>query len=145
MTFSAAAHLLDASLSATVNVDAPKLDVNISQVHNVDSTCDPAPQSLPPDQVYQNLTLVAPSWGLELSEVFNETGKFFKSVAEVQSFSQTIYDHGLPTACVSFDAAKKSLGPVAQTKSSKNAAAGSTRLPSTTVSLAIFIMFLTMI
>ena len=115
VTFALAVDALiaDASVSLTVDLDVPKLDVNIAQVHNVTYDCRPVPanSSVPSDQIYQNLTLVAPSIGFEVMEIFNESAGFFgvKWSGE-QQFEQG-RNFNLTTDCLFYDAAKKSLGP----------------------------------
>ena len=114
----------DFAISATAAVDGdmsayfdvPKLDVQISQVHNVTSSCDPASSSTPSNQVYSNLTNVVPSIGFDASVIFSAD-----EVIEHQSsrpFSEEIYAKNLSTACLAFDEAQKTLGPADKVKPS---------------------------
>lgn len=100
------------SVSLEVGLDVPKLDIGIKQVHNVSSSCDPAPASLPPDQVYQNLTLVSPSLGMDVFEIFDENATIVgvKASAE-QAFNQTLFTYDLATTCLFYDAAKETFAP----------------------------------
>ena len=109
---------LDVDFEATVTLDVPKLDLSIEQVHNVNSTCDPAPSSLSQDQIYPNLTMIVPSIGLDAFEVFTEDAKAgpYGSKAD-QRFSQN-YSKNITTACFFYDQAQKTLGPVPATKPS---------------------------
>ncbi|KAL8787471.1 MAG: hypothetical protein Q9195_007763 [Heterodermia aff. obscurata] len=98
----------------TAYFDVPKLDVQVSQVHNVTASCDAASPSLPKDQIYGNLTNVVPSIGFDASVIFSAD-----EVIEHQSsrpFTEDIYAKNLSTACFEFDPAKKTLGPAAQAK-----------------------------
>ena len=129
----------DAAVQLAVTLDVPKLDVEVSQVHNVDSSCNPAPASLPPDQVYQNLTLLVPSIGFDAFEVFTETGKIpGLDLSADQSFEQTS-SKNITTACYFFDAAKKTLGPAPTIKSSS---ATSNHIALTGIFMAIMIAVL---
>lgn len=110
-----------ASLQLTVDLDVPKLDVEIKQVHNVTSNCDPAPASTTPNQVFRNATLVVPSIGFDAIEIFNETAHFLGAeLSGAQHFEQN-KSIDLPTACYYFDAAKKTMGPAAAAKRSLGA------------------------
>lgn len=112
------AEVAGASIQVTVDLDVPKLDVEIKQVHNVTSNCDPAPASTPSDQVFRNATVVVPSVGFDAIEIFNETAYFLGAkLSGAQHFEQgTSID--LATACYYFDAAKKTMGPAAAAKPS---------------------------
>ena len=69
--------------------------------------------------MYENLTLVAPSLGLDLFEVFNESANFLGAkLSGQQPFNQSFF-WDLPTQCLFFDAAKKTLGPASATKSAQ--------------------------
>ena len=107
------AFIADASVQLTVDLDVPKLDVEIKQVHNVTSNCDPAPTSTRTDQVFQNATLLVPSIGFDAIEIFNETASFLGAkLSGAQHFEQN-KSFDLTTACYYFDAAKKTMGPAA--------------------------------
>ncbi|CAD6591577.1 MAG: hypothetical protein ASARMPREDX12_005261 [Alectoria sarmentosa] len=116
--------IIGASVSLDVGLDIPKLDLDIKQVHNVTANCDPAAPSLlsgskRDNTVYENLTLVAPSLGLDLFEVFNESANFLGAkLSGQQPFNQSFF-WDLPTQCLFFDAAKKTLGPASATKSAQ--------------------------
>ena len=108
-----AANVVNGDISAYF--DVPKLDVQVSQVYNVTSSCDAASASVPQDQIYGNLTNVIPSIGFDASVIFSA-----QEVVEKQSsrpFTEDIYAKNLSTACLAFDPAKKTLGP-AQAKPS---------------------------
>lgn len=114
----------DASVQLTVDLDIPKLDVEVKQVHNVTSNCDPAPASTPTDQVFRNATLLVPSIGFDAIEIFNETASFLGAkLSAAQRFEQNA-SIDLSTACYYFDAAKKTMGPAASAKLSRSLAAG---------------------
>lgn len=102
---------LGGSVTLGVDLEVPKLDVGIKQVHNVSSSCNPALASLPPDQIYQNLTLVSPKLGFGLSE--NLEGEFnlpgIKASAG-KRLSQT-FTNDLGTTCLFYDADKQTLAP----------------------------------
>ncbi|MCJ1481775.1 hypothetical protein MMC06_001934, partial [Schaereria dolodes] len=105
-----------ASVQLTVDLDIPKLDVGIKQVHNVTSNCDPAPASTPTDQVFRNATILVPSIGFDAIEIFNETAFFLGAhLSGAQHFEQN-KSFNLATACYFFDAAKKTMGPAAAAK-----------------------------
>ena len=113
-----------ASVQLTVDLDIPKLDVAIQQVHNVTSNCDPAPASTPTDHVFRNATLVLPSIGFDAIEIFNETAYFFGvDLSGTQHFEQK-KSFNLPTSCYYFDPAKKTMGLAAEAKLSLSLAAG---------------------
>ena len=140
VTFVASVGALDASAAVqlAVTLDVPKLDVEIKQVHNVDSACNPAPPSLPSDQVYQNLTLLVPSIGFDAFEVFTEKGQFpgLDPQQANQVFSQT-ESKNITTACYLFDAAKKTLGPAPMNRPSKISSATSNHTSLAGVFMAI--------
>ncbi|KAK3166836.1 hypothetical protein OEA41_009961 [Lepraria neglecta] len=98
-----------ASANASAYVDVPKLDVQVKQVHNATSSCDPAPASLPAAQVYANLTNIVPSIGFDAFAVAAETELIFLNQHQGYNKSWTI--HNFSTACVQYSAAKKTLGP----------------------------------
>lgn len=126
----------DAAIELTVGLDVPKLDVEIKQVHNVSSTCDPASASLSPDQIYPNLTTVVPSIGFDVFEVFNESASFFGIQLDGQQpFNQSPPELALPTECSFFDQVKHTMGPVPAIKTKQIGAA--VRTP---VSLGVALM-----
>ena len=133
----------DASVSLTVDLDIPKLDVNITQVHNVTSDCNPvssANSSVPSDQIYQNLTLIAPSIGFRAMEIFNESAKFFGvTLSGQQAFDQS-KDFDLPTDCLFYDAAKKSLAPPTAVKAKLSQSRAVDRCPASAVAVAMAIL-----
>lgn len=114
----------DISISATgaiegdmaAYLDVPKLDVEVSQVHNVTSSCDAASPSVPKDQIYGNLTNVVPSIGFDASVIFSANEVFEHQSS--RPFAHDFYAKNLSTACLAYDPAKKTLGPVAQAKPS---------------------------
>ena len=116
--------LSDVAASVDVNTyfDVPKLDVEVTQVHNANSTCDPGPSSLAADQIFTNLTNVIPSIGFDASVTFTEEilgGK------DDQPFNKSWTALNLSTACLAFNPAAKTLGPAAQAKPSQvNASSG---------------------
>lgn len=110
-----------ASVSLDVGLDIPKLDLDIKQVHNVTSNCDPAAPSLlsnrtKDDTVYENLTLVTPSLGLDVFEVLTESGELPGAKLTSQHPFNQSFSRDLATQCLFFDAAKKTLGPASATK-----------------------------
>ena len=92
------------------------------------------------DQIYKNLTNVVPSIGFDASVIFSA-----QEVFEQQSsrpFTEDFYAKNLSTACLAYDPAKKTLGPVAQVKpsGSKIGAAFSIRSSSRGLALVIAVM-----
>ena len=122
--------IADASISLTVDLDVPKLDVDMNEVHNVTATCDPATPSTPTDQVFRNATLVVPSVGLDAIEIFSENGSFLG--LQLLSADQTLEQSdsfNLTTGCYSFDKANKTLSLAHDTKSSLSLATAGVRAP----------------
>lgn len=116
--------IADASVQLTVALDVPKFDVEMKQVHNVTSNCDPALASTPTDHVLKDATLLMPSIGFDATETFGESASFLgANLAGVQNFEQN-KSINLPTACYYFDAAKKTMGPATAVKLSRSLAAG---------------------
>lgn len=133
------------SLGVDVGLDVPKLDVEIKQVHNVSSKCDPAPASLPPDQIYQNLTQVSPSIGFDIFEIFSENATFpGVHLSAQQPFMQNV-SFGLPTTCLFYDAAKKTLAPAPVVKSAHVSKASGIYTPLAATFTAIAVVALTVI
>lgn len=135
------------SLSVVVGLDVPKLDVGIKQVHNVSSSCDPAPASLPPDQNYQNLTLVSPSLGIGSFEILEENATLFGAhvLAKQQQFDQTLLNQSLTTTCLLYDAAKQTFGPAPEVKPAHLSNASGVYAPLAAALTAIAIVALTAI
>ena len=140
----------DASVSLTVDLDIPKLNVNITQVHNVTSDCNPvspfsansssSSSSVPSDQIYENLTLIAPSIGFREMEIFNESASFFGvNLGGQQAFDQS-EDFNLSTECLFYDAAKKSLTPPTAVKAKVVRSQAVDRRPSFAVAVTMAIM-----
>lgn len=126
---------LPVSLQVAVTLDIPKLDATIMQVHNVNVSCDPAPASDPRDQVYQNLTLVQPSIGVDALEVFEEAlNLILVKPSDTQPFYEG-YSTNLPTACYAFSSADKTLIAAAQSKPSDTSSAMSVHAP-------LFVLFI---
>ena len=98
-----------------MTLDVPKLDVQIVQVHNVNVSCDPAPASLPADQVYTNLTNIIPSIGFDALEVFQATAPDFTAGLP---FYQNV-QHNFSTTCLAFNAAQQTLAPATEIKPSQ--------------------------
>lgn len=116
-------------VSLTAGVDLPRLDVEIKQVHNVNSSCDAAPLSTPPDMVYENLTLIAPSIGFDVFEIFNENVTLFGEPLDAEQPFNQGFEYGLPTACLMFDAAKKTLAPALAVKPAQVSVAAGVHVP----------------
>ena len=122
-----------------MTLDIPKLDAKIMQVNNVNVSCDPAPASLPSDQVYHNLTLVVPSVGVDALEVFQEAlNLVLVKPSDTQPFYEA-YTENLPTACYAFSRAKKTLVAAAQSKPSDTSSATSARFPMTLLLLSVIL------
>ena len=100
-------------------LDVPKLDVQVSQVHDVTSSCDPASSSLPADQVFKNLTNVVPSIGFDVSVMFAATE--FTEEQTSPPYLESWTAKNLSTACLNYDVAAKTLGPAAHAKPSGSA------------------------
>ena len=114
-----------ASFNIETYFDVPKLDVQVTQVQNANSTCDPAPSSLAADQIFKNLTNVIPSIGFDASVTFTEEAL---GDTDAQPFGRSWTALNLSTACLAFDAAAKTLGPAAQAKPSQVNASGGTQI-----------------
>ncbi|CAD6563932.1 MAG: hypothetical protein ASARMPREDX12_007793 [Alectoria sarmentosa] len=131
---------LPVSVQVGVTLDIPTLNATIMQVHNVDVSCDPAPASLPTDQVYEDLTLVVPSIGVDALEVFQEAlNLVLVKPADTQPFYEG-YSTSLPTACYAFSRAEKTLVAAAQSKPSDTSSATGAPVPL----FALFIAIITM-
>ena len=130
---------LPVSVQAAVTLDIPKLDATVMQVHNVTVSCDPAPASLPPDQVYENLTLVIPSIGVDALEVFQEAlNLVLVKPSDTQPFYES-YTTKLPTACYAFSRAEKTLIAAAQSKPSDTSSATSAYVPLPALLMAVLL------
>ena len=105
-----------ASVDFATYFDGPKLDVQVTQVHNINATCDPAPSSLAADQIFRNLTNLKSSVGVDS---FILTGEEVIGITLDQPpiLGGTLYN--LPTACLAFNPAAKTLGPAAQAEPSQ--------------------------
>lgn len=125
-----------ASIDVATYFDVPKLDVQVTQVQNANSTCDPAPSSLAADQIFKNLTNVIPSIGFDAFVTFTEEA--LGDTAD-QPFGKSWTAVNLSTACLAFDAAAKTLGPAAQAKPSQVNASGGTQIKAYT-SVAGFLL-----
>ena len=112
-----------ASIDVATYFDVPKLDVQVTQVHNVNSTCDPAPSSLAADQIFKNLTNIIPSIGFDASVTFTEE---FVGNTDDQPFGKSWTALNLSTACLAFNSAAETLGPAAQAKPSQINTSGNT-------------------
>lgn len=129
---------LPVSMQVGVTLDIPTLNATIMQVHNVDVSCDPAPASLPTDQIYEDLTLVVPSIGVDALEVFQEAlNLVLVKPADTQPFYEG-YSTSLPTACYAFSRAEKTLVAAAQSKPSDTSSATSATVP-------LFVLFIAII
>ena len=114
-----------ASVDVATYFDVPKLNVQVTQVHNVNSTCDPAPPSLPADQIFKNLTNVIPSIGFDASVTFTEE---FIGKTDEQPFGESWTAQNLSTACLAFNSAAETLGPAAQAKPAQVNASGGSKM-----------------
>ena len=104
-----------ASVDVATYFDIPKLDVQVTQVHNVSSTCDPAPSSLAADQIFRNLTNLISSVGVDASFAFGEKVDG-NTLDQPPEFSGILFN--LSTACLAFNPVAKTLGPAAQAEPS---------------------------
>lgn len=127
-----------ASVDINTYIDVPKLDVQITQVHNANSTCDPAPSSLAADQIFKNLTNVISSIGFDAFASFTEEAI---GDTDSQPFGESWTALNLSTACLAFNPAAKTLEPAAQAKPSQvNASSGTNidaYIPTATILLAM--------
>lgn len=140
VTFVVAIGGLPVSVQVAVTLDIPTLDAVVSQVHNVNVSCDAAPPSLPASQVYQNLTLIVPSVGVDALEVFQAAlNLVLVRPADTEPFSQG-YSTPLPTACYAFSRAQKTLVAAAQSKPSDTSAATSARVPLSVAVVAVVLV-----
>ena len=131
-----------ASIDVATYFDVPKLDVQVTQVHNVNSTCDPAPSSLAADQIFKNLTNVIPSIGFDASVTFTEE---FVGKTDDQPFGKSYTALNLSTACLAYNAAAKTLGPPAQAKPSQTQinASGGTKVKAYTSAAGMLLVMVT--
>ena len=145
VVFVAAIGGLPITVQVAVTLDIPKLGATITQVHNVNVSCDPALPSLPSDQVYENLTLVVPTIGVDALEVFQEAlNLVLVKPSDTQPFFEG-YESNLPTACYAFSKAEKTLVAAAQSKPSDTSSATITLVPLSTLVLAAMLGVLTVI
>ena len=143
--FVAAIGGLPVTVQVAVTLDMPKLDATITQVHNVNVSCDPAPPSLPSDQVYENLTLVVPTIGVDALEVFQEAlNLVLVKPADTQPFFEGS-ESDLPTACYAFSKGEKTLVAAAQSKPEDTSAGTRTLVPLLAVPLAVMLGVFTVI
>ncbi len=106
----------------------------------------PANSSTPSDQIYQNLTLIAPSIGFDTIEIFNESVYFLGLKKSGGQHYEQSKDFDLSTDCLFYDAAKKSLGPATAIKSkvSRSLALGRCSPFAVAVSVAFMVGFVLM-
>lgn len=136
---------LPVTLQVGVTLDIPTLDATVMQVHNVNVSCDPAPPSLPVEQVYQNLTLILPSIGVDALEVFQEAlNLILVKPSDTQPFYEG-YSTKLPTACYAFSSAEKTLIAAAQSKPEDTSSAASTHVPLSVLFVAVVLVVFTAI
>ena len=99
---------------------------------------------MPSDQIYQNLTLVAPSIEFEVIEIFNESAGFFGVKWSGEQQLEQGGNFNLTTDCLFYDAAKQSLGPATAVKAKDQAKLPQSlavdRCPSFAVAVAVAIM-----
>ena len=139
VTFVAAIGGLPVAVQVAVTLDVPKLDAIITQVHNVNVSCDPAPASLPTDQVYHNLTLVVPTIGVDTLEVFQEEANLILvKPSDTQPFYQG-FSKNLPTACYAFSTSEKTLIAASRSKLSDTSSATSTHRPLSGLLMAVLL------
>lgn len=145
VTFVVAIGGLPVSVQVAVTLDIPTLDAVVSQVHNVNVSCDAAPASLPTDQVYENLTLIVPSIGVDALEVFQAAlNLVLVKPADTEPFSQS-FSTPLPTACYAFSRAQRTLVAAAQSKPSDTSSATSVHVPLSVVAMAVILAVFTAI
>lgn len=145
VTFVVAIGGLPVSVQVAVTLDIPALDAVVSQVHNVNVSCDAAPASLPTDQVYENLTMIVPSIGVDALEVFQAAlNLVLVKPADTEPFSQS-FSTPLPTACYAFSRAQRTLVAAAQSKPSDTSSATSVHVPLSVVAMAVILAVFTAI
>ncbi|KAL9134470.1 MAG: hypothetical protein Q9175_004352 [Cornicularia normoerica] len=143
VAFVASIGALPVTLQVGVTLDIPTLDATVMQVHNVNVSCDPAPPSLPVEQVYQNLTLILPSIGVDALEVFQEAlNLILVKPSDTQPFYEG-YSTKLPTACYAFSRAEKTLIAAAQSKPEDTSSAASTHVPLSVLFVAVVLAVFT--
>ena len=143
--FVAAIGGLPVTVQVAVTLDMPKLDATITQVHNVNVSCDPAPPSLPSGQVYENLTLVVPTIGVDALEVFQEAlNLVLVKPSDTQPFFEGS-ESNLPTACYAFSKVEKTLVAAAQSKPSDTSSATTNHFPLLALLLAAMLGIFTVI
>lgn len=104
-------HILGASVALSVGLDIPRLEFDVTSVYNVTSSCTPAGASTPADQIYDVLTLITPSLGFDVFEVFEETaGAFGAKISGQQPFMQN-FTRNLTSDCLYLDTVKKTMSP----------------------------------
>ena len=131
-----------ASVDVATYFDVPKLDVQVTQVHNANSTCDPAPSSLAADQIFKNLTNVISSIGFDASVTFTEDAG---GDTDAQPFEKSWTALNLSTACLAFNPAAKTLGPAAQAKPSQVNASGGIMMKAYTSTARLLLAMMTVV
>jgi hypothetical protein len=92
-------------LYTEVLTDAPKLDISVSQVSNVNKDCEVAPAGTPSDQVFQNLTHVVPTLGYDPG---------FDITLPVTPVLRPRDDTTLPTSCLGLSSQVSATAPVSE-------------------------------
>ena len=102
------------TVEASAYLDVPKLDVQVSSVQNVTSSCDPPSSMTPTSQRFKNLTNVVPSIGFGASVTFSAN----EVVDEQQSppFLASWMAQNFSTACLAFDQTAKTMEPAVKAK-----------------------------
>ena len=105
----------DAKAGVTAYVDTPKLDLQVSTVHKVTASCDPASSSEVGEYVFPSLINIAPSWGIDAFFIAALGG-------DNVSFAPPSYTvHNFTNICMEFNSTTHALGPPS-TKPGKSSA-----------------------
>ncbi|CAG8955594.1 hypothetical protein HYFRA_00009548 [Hymenoscyphus fraxineus] len=91
ISYHAETDFLDDQYDASVFADIPALYLRVSQVHNVDAKCEPAPVGAPDTDVFADLTHITPSVWFDLMADDNRSLSVLASLTEA-----------LPTSCLEF-------------------------------------------
>ena len=115
----------DGSISAGAFLDLPKISATVAQVDHVDAKCNPTNATdSSRNYIANSLTNIIPSVEMDvgvIAEAMLKAGEFYVDDQAVYTAFST--DFALPTACLSYDAAKKTYGPPATSSSHGSASA----------------------
>ncbi|CAG8979935.1 hypothetical protein HYALB_00013519 [Hymenoscyphus albidus] len=109
ISYHAEAEFLDEQYDASIFADIPALNMRVSQVHNVNAKCEPAPVGAPDTDVFADLTYITPSVGFDLEVDDNHSLSVLAN--------STV---PLPTSCLEFFAKQTRLAVPLKSGEKKN-------------------------